>query len=145
MGEHLAPPQLAPLPSRYLRQSRAGFCLSRGELAEGAMRPGRVVMHQKLGQHPAQVLLIDDQQRSMSSRRRVPTTRSQIAFALDACGGLATIRPGPIIEPHTFHGRFVHVRHISVPGRWCPGAGAPPAGHVDSQKNPRLRAMPRAS
>lgn len=26
-----------------------------------------------------------------------------------------------------------------------PGAGTPPAGHVDSQKNPRLRAMPKTS
>jgi len=29
--------------------------------------------------------------RSKSSRRRVPTSRSQIAFALGACGGLARI------------------------------------------------------
>jgi hypothetical protein len=58
-------------------------------------------------------------------------------------GGIGFRHPHHRLGP--FHGRFVHVRHISVPGRWCPGAGAPPAGHVDSQKNPRLRAMPRAS
>lgn len=36
--------------------------MSWGQLAEGEMRPGRVVVHQVLGQHPAQVLLVDDQQ-----------------------------------------------------------------------------------
>jgi len=35
----------------------AGLRLSRGELAEGAMRPGRVVVRQVLGQHPVQVLV----------------------------------------------------------------------------------------
>jgi hypothetical protein len=33
----------------------AGLCLSLGELAEGAMRPGRVVVRQVLGQHPGSV------------------------------------------------------------------------------------------
>jgi hypothetical protein len=36
--------------------------VSRGELAEGTVRPGRVVVPQVLGQHPAQVVLVDDQQ-----------------------------------------------------------------------------------
>ncbi|HUY50383.1 MAG TPA: hypothetical protein VMV92_32530 [Streptosporangiaceae bacterium] len=36
--------------------------LSWGELAEGAMRPGGVVVLQVFGQHPAQMVLIDDQQ-----------------------------------------------------------------------------------
>jgi hypothetical protein len=39
-----------------------GVCLSRGELVEGAMRPGRVVVPQVLDQHPTQVPLVDDQQ-----------------------------------------------------------------------------------
>ena len=39
-----------------------GVGLGRGELAEGAVRPGRVVVPQVFGQHPAQVVLIDDQQ-----------------------------------------------------------------------------------
>jgi len=39
-----------------------GIGLGRGELAEGTVRPGSVVVQQVLGQHPAQVLLIDDQQ-----------------------------------------------------------------------------------
>jgi hypothetical protein len=43
-----------------LRWSGAG--LSGCELAEGTVRPGGVVMPQVLGQHPAQVVLIDDQQ-----------------------------------------------------------------------------------
>jgi hypothetical protein len=41
---------------------RPGGSSSRGELAEGAMRPGGVVVHHVLGQHPSQVVLIDDQQ-----------------------------------------------------------------------------------
>jgi hypothetical protein len=68
-----------------------GVGLSRCELAEGTVRPGGVVMRQVFGQHPAQLVLIDDQQPAESSRRRVPMTRSQIAFALGACGGLARI------------------------------------------------------
>src|ERR1035441_10052416 len=40
-----------------------GFGLSGCELAEGTVRPGAVVMRQVLGQHPAQMMmLIDDQQ-----------------------------------------------------------------------------------
>ena len=39
-----------------------GVSLSRCELAEGTVRPGCVVVAQVFGQHPAQVVLIDDQQ-----------------------------------------------------------------------------------
>jgi hypothetical protein len=38
-----------------------GMSLSRGELAEGAVRPGGVVVAQVLDQHPAQMVLTDDQ------------------------------------------------------------------------------------
>lgn len=41
---------------------RPGVSLSRCELAEGAVRPGCVVVAQVLGQHPSQVVFIDDQQ-----------------------------------------------------------------------------------
>ena len=41
-----------PVLGEVDRLGRAGVGLSRGELAEGAMRPGRVVVHQVLGQHP---------------------------------------------------------------------------------------------
>ena len=41
---------------------RPGVSLSRCDLAEGAVRPGCVVVAQVFGQHPAQVILIDDQQ-----------------------------------------------------------------------------------
>jgi len=41
---------------------RPGVRLSRCELAEGAVRPGRVVVAQVFGEHMAQVVLIDDQQ-----------------------------------------------------------------------------------
>ncbi len=44
------------------RIRRLAVGLSWRELAEGAVGPGRVVVPQVLGQHPAQVLLIDDQQ-----------------------------------------------------------------------------------
>jgi hypothetical protein len=36
--------------------------LRRGELAKSTVRPGGVVMPQVLGQHPAQMVLIDDQE-----------------------------------------------------------------------------------
>jgi hypothetical protein len=39
-----------------------GVSLSRWELAKGTVRPGRVVVRHVLGQHPSQVVLIDDQQ-----------------------------------------------------------------------------------
>jgi hypothetical protein len=44
------------------RLRRLAVGLSWRELAEGAVRPGRVVVPQILGQHPLQVVLIDDQQ-----------------------------------------------------------------------------------
>jgi hypothetical protein len=40
----------------------AGVGLSWGELAEGTVRPGGVVVPQVLGQHLSQVLLVEDQQ-----------------------------------------------------------------------------------
>ena len=39
-----------------------GVSLSRCELAKGTVRPGGVVVAQVVGQHPAQMVLIDDQQ-----------------------------------------------------------------------------------
>ena len=39
-----------------------GVSLSRRELAQGTVRPGCVVVAQVFGQHPAQMVLIDDQQ-----------------------------------------------------------------------------------
>ena len=53
---------VGPVLGEVDRFGRAGRCLSWGQLAEGAVRPGRVVVHQVLGQYPAQVLLVDDQQ-----------------------------------------------------------------------------------
>jgi hypothetical protein len=43
-----------------LRWPAASLC--RCELAEGPVRPGGVVVPQILGQHPAQMVLIDNQQ-----------------------------------------------------------------------------------
>ena len=51
-----------PVLGEVDRLGWAGLCLGWRELAEGAMRPGRVVVHQVLGQYLAQVLLVDDQQ-----------------------------------------------------------------------------------
>jgi len=39
-----------------------GVGLRRGELAKSTVRPGGVVMPQVLGQHPVQMVLIDDQE-----------------------------------------------------------------------------------
>ena len=66
-----------------------GVSLSGCDLAKSAVRPGCVVVAQVLGQHPAQMVLIDDQQPVGRARRGVPMIRSQMAFALGACGGLA--------------------------------------------------------
>jgi hypothetical protein len=51
-----------PMLSKVDRFGCSGVGLSRGELAEGAVRPRRVVVPQILVQYPAQVALIDDQQ-----------------------------------------------------------------------------------
>ena len=50
-----------PVPGEVDLQ-RLGGSLSRGELAGSAVRPGGVVAHHVPGQHPSQVVLIDDQQ-----------------------------------------------------------------------------------
>ena len=44
------------------RLGRPGVSLSRGELSEGTVRPGGVVVRQVLGQYLTQVVFIDDQQ-----------------------------------------------------------------------------------
>ena len=68
-----------------------GVSLSRCELAEGTVRPAGVVVQQVLGQHPAQMMLIDDQQPVQDLPAQGAMIGSQIAFALGACGGLARI------------------------------------------------------
>jgi hypothetical protein len=74
------------------RFRRAGISLSWGELAEGTVRPGIVIVQQVFGQHPSQVVCsLTISTRSKSSRRRVPMILSQIALALSACGGQARI------------------------------------------------------
>ena len=42
------------------RFRRMSVSLSRGELDEGAVRPGIVIVPQIFSQHPSQVVLIDD-------------------------------------------------------------------------------------
>jgi len=51
-----------PALSKVDRFGWPGAGLSRGELAEGTVRPRCVVVPQVLVQHPAQMALIDDQQ-----------------------------------------------------------------------------------
>jgi hypothetical protein len=55
---------LAPDPvlGEVHRLRRPGAGLGRGELAEGTVRPGSVVVRQVLGEYLAQVVLIDNQQ-----------------------------------------------------------------------------------
>ena len=63
MGESAEDLLLAdPAPSKVSRFGWPGADLSRGELAEGTVRPRCVVVPQVLVQHPAQMALIDDQQ-----------------------------------------------------------------------------------
>jgi hypothetical protein len=70
---------------------RPGAGLGRGELAKGTVRPDGVVVPQVLGQRPAQLVFMDDQQPVKDPRRKVPIILSQIAFALGAREGLARI------------------------------------------------------
>ncbi len=80
-----------PVPCEVDGLGRPGTGLGRGELAEGTVRPGSVVVPQVLGQHPAQVVLIDDQHPVEDLPAQGAVIFSQMAFALGACGGLARI------------------------------------------------------
>jgi hypothetical protein len=66
-----------------LRELRwPGVSLNRCELAEGTVRPGCVGVAQALGQHPAQVVLIDDQQPVEELRAQGADDPSQMGAAL---------------------------------------------------------------
>ena len=67
---------------------RRGARFSGCELVKDAVRPGGVVVLQILGQDLAQVALVEDEQPVEDFAAQVPIIRSQIAFALGACGGL---------------------------------------------------------
>ena len=66
---------------------RLGVGLSGCELAEAAVGPGCVVAQQVLGQHLGRWCSLTISNRSNCSRRRVPMSLSQMAFAGGACGG----------------------------------------------------------
>jgi hypothetical protein len=68
-----------------------GASLSRRELTQGPVRPGGVVVTQVLGQHLAQVVLIDDQQLVEDLAAQGADEPLADGIALGACGGLATI------------------------------------------------------
>ena len=69
------------------RLRRLAVGLSWRELAEKAMRPRRVVVPQVLGQHPSQVVLIDDQQ----PVAEFPAQAADEPFADRVCLGLTAI------------------------------------------------------
>jgi hypothetical protein len=60
-------------------------------LSDALVRPGRVVVRLILHDDGAQVRLAEDYVRSGTSRRRVPTRRSQIAFIRGAWTALTRI------------------------------------------------------
>jgi len=64
----------------------------RGPLLPGLMRPVAVIMDHVLAQHQGQVTFPEDHIRSSNSRRRVPMTRSQIAFIRGVFGKVVMIR-----------------------------------------------------
>jgi hypothetical protein len=66
-------------------------------LGDALVRPGRVAVHLVFSQNGAQMALPEVSTRSRSSRRRVPTRRSQIAF---------------------IRGAWTAVRKILVPAAW---------------------------
>lgn len=64
----------------------------RGQLPPGLVRPVAVAVDHVLAEHQVQVALAEDQVWSSSSRRRVPRTRSQMAFILGVFGMVVMIR-----------------------------------------------------
>ena len=78
-----------PLLGEVDRFGWPGVGLSRRERAKGTVRrrQGCVVVPQVLGQHLAQVVLVDNQQPVEELSPRVPIILSQMAFALGARGG----------------------------------------------------------
>src|ERR1700722_19261979 len=70
----------------------AGAGFSWGELAEGARRPGRVVVPQALGQHLAHVQLVVDQP-VQGLRRGVPMSRPRSCRSLGGQGSARRWRP----------------------------------------------------
>ena len=82
----------APVLSEVRRRRRLGDGLIRCKLARATIRPGGVVVPQVLGQHVAQVVLVNDWQPVEEfPAEGAPIVCSQMAFALGACGGLARI------------------------------------------------------
>jgi hypothetical protein len=80
-----------PVPGEVDRSGPLGLGLGRGELAEGTVRPGSVVVRRYSVSTRRSWCSLTISNRSKSSRRRVPMILSQIAFARGARGGLARI------------------------------------------------------
>jgi hypothetical protein len=67
-----------------------------GTLGDALMRPGGVVVGLVLDQDGAQVRLTEDQHVAGNSRRKVPTSRAQVAFMRGAWAAVREIcRGGP--------------------------------------------------
>ena len=96
--------------------------LSWCELAEGAVRPGSVIVPQVFGQRPSQMMLIDDQQPVEEFPAQGVDDLSQMAFALGACGGLARILMPPAVN--TASKELVNwparslIRNLAEAARW---------------------------
>ena len=60
-------------------------------LGDALVRPGRVVVHLVFGQDGVQMALPENQHAVQKLPRRVPTTRSQIAFIREAWTAVCTI------------------------------------------------------
>jgi len=113
-----------PMLGEVDRLGRAGRCLSWGwgQLAEGVMRPGRVAVHQALGQHPAQVLLVDDQQPAEEFPAQGADGRFADRVRSGACGALARVLVSSAVnttskEPVNWPARSL-IRTLTVAVRW---------------------------
>ena len=71
-------PPADPVLSEADRFGWPGAGLGRAELAEGTVRPSRIVVPQVFGQHLAKVTLIDDQQPVEDPRRKVPMIADRV-------------------------------------------------------------------
>lgn len=77
---------------------RVGAGLSWGELSEGTVRPGIVIVQQVFGQDPSQMVLVDVQYPVRKLPAQGAGHPSQIAFARGACGGLARTLMGSALN-----------------------------------------------
>ena len=73
------------------RSAVAGREVEPWQPAQGAVRPGCVVVEQVFRQYPAQMMLAGDQQSAGELAAHCADHRAQTAFPVGACGGLRTM------------------------------------------------------